>query len=92
MKAEKNTALRQYRQSRTVENLKKYKDARTCFKQQCRLAKAKYNNVKMESLINSCCSPKTFLRKLKVRSDKKATVKNNITLDEWKVYFEGLFE
>ena len=25
-------------------------------------------------------------------SDKKATVKNDITLDEWKVHFEGLFE
>ena len=38
MKAEKNRALRQYRQSRTVENLNKYKEVRTCFKQQCRLA------------------------------------------------------
>ena len=73
MKAEKNTALQQYRQSRMVENLKKYKDANTCFKEQCRLAKAKYNNDKMESLINSSGSPKTFWRKLKVMSDKKAT-------------------
>ena len=92
MKAEKNRALRQYRQSRTAENLNKYKYVRTCFKQQCRLAKAKNNNDKMESLINSSGSPKTFWRKLKVMSDKKAKVKNDITLDEWKVHFEGLFE
>ena len=92
LKAEKNKTLKQYRQSRTVEDLNRYKDARTNFKQQCRTAKAKYNNDRLESLIESLGSPKTFWRKLKMLSNKKASVKNNITLEQWKVYFERLFE
>ena len=57
LKAEKNKILKQYTQSRTVEDLNRYKDARTNFKQQCRTAKAKYNNDRLESLIESSGSP-----------------------------------
>ena len=92
LKAEKNKTLKQYRQSRTVEDLNRYKDARKYFKQRCRNAKVKYNNDRLESLIESSGSPKTFWRKLKMLSNKKASVKNNITLEQWKVYFERLFE
>ena len=92
LKQGKTKSLREYRKAKTVNNLDKYKQARNNFKQKCKTEKENYYSHKLESLIESSENPKSFWRKLKILSNKKATVKNNITLEQWREYFEKLFE
>ena len=71
-----------------MNNLTKYKQARNDFKQKCKTGKEKIDSDKLESLNESSNNPKSIWRKLKILSNKKASVESNISLDQWKGYFE----
>ena len=70
LKVDKSKLLKKYRNTRSINDLYNYKQARLEFKKQCRLSKANYSCDKLESLIESYKIPKTFWRKLKLLSKK----------------------
>ena len=92
LKSARNKALRMFRRARTLNNLNKYKLARHEYKQFCDITKEHYYNAKLESLVESANSPKSFWKKLKLLSNKKATTQHNISLAQWKEHFENLFK
>ena len=91
LKKEKYKQLRQFRQSRSNEDLNTYLRARNGFKNMTKTKKDQYHQNKLDYLLSSVNDSKSFWSKLKYMTGRKVRQINNITTEDWLEHFETLF-
>lgn len=91
LKYKTQRALRMFRRDRTNVNLSAYLIAKNEYREYCKTEKDNFNSNVLINLENSCSDGQTFWQKFK-RLVNKQSRRENISIDQWKDHFEGLFQ
>ena len=87
LKQKKYAALRRFRESNEISDLRKYKDQRNLFKHSCRLKKQPHQKHCKQKLMEASKDPKIFWKTVKVSQTPSTP---NISDSQWHDHFKTL--